>query len=209
MIILNLGSGTQTSPELEVINIDWSIALRVRRNYLLRAIAPIVMRGGRMMRFKKLPDNIKVWDLSRGIPFDSDTIDAVYHSHMLEHLDRDVAHQFMLECKRELKPGGRLVLQTPNADSPQGMSIHHGDVTHEVGFNPNVLSRLLSLTGFQRIVSRETGPIPIGHSVKFTICYLIWQGIRASLKLWNLAETGGAGSGVFTRVFLITAEKRV
>ena len=106
MIILNLGCGTQTSPAPEVINIDWSIALRIRRNRSLRAIAPIVMRGGRLMRFKKLPDNIKVWDLSRGIPFDSDTIDAVYHSHMLEHLDRDVARQFLLECKRVLKPGG-------------------------------------------------------------------------------------------------------
>ncbi len=128
---------------------------------------------------------------------------------IVEHFHKDEVLRFLDACQAALKPGGRLVLQTPNAESPWGTVHRYNDFTHEVGFNPNALSRLLSLTGFQRIVSRETGPIPIGHSVKSTIRYLIWQCIRASLKLWNLAETGGAGSGVFTRVFLITAEKRV
>ncbi len=126
---------------------------------------------------------------------------------IVEHFHKDEVLRFLDACQAALKPGGRLVLQTPNADSPWGTVYRYGDFTHEVGFNHNALSRLLSLTGFQRIVSRETGPIPIGHSVKSTIRYLIWQGIRASLKLWNLAETGGAKSGIFTRVFLITPEK--
>ncbi len=127
---------------------------------------------------------------------------------IVEHFHKDEVLRFLDACQAALKPGGRLVLQTPNAESPWGTVHRYNDFTHEVGFNPNALSRLLSLTGFQRITSRETGPIPIGHSVKSTIRYLIWQCIRASLKLWNLAETGSAGSGVFTRVFLVTSEKR-
>ncbi len=126
---------------------------------------------------------------------------------IVEHFHKDEVLRFLDACHVALKPGGRLILQTPNADSPWGTVHRYNDFTHEVGFNPNALSRLLSLTGFQRIVSRETGPIPIGHSVKSTIRYLIWQFIRANLKLWNLAETGGAGGGVFTRVFLIAGEK--
>ena len=124
------------------------------------------------------------------------------------HFYKDEVLRFLDACNNALKPGGRLVLQTPNADSPWGMSIRHGDFTHEVGFNPNALTRLLSLTGFQAIESRETGPIPLGHSIKSTIRFFIWQIIRAGLKLWNLAETGSAGSGIFTRVFLIAGKKQ-
>lgn len=106
MIILNLGCGTKTSPEPEIVNIDWSISLRIRHNRLLRAIAPLVIGGGRLMRFRQLPENIKIWNLSKGIPFESNSVDVVYHSHLLEHLDRSVADNFVLECKRVLKPGG-------------------------------------------------------------------------------------------------------
>ena len=99
MIVLNLGCGSKTSSESEVVNVDWSIALRIRRNPLMRIFAPVFLRGDRLTRFKSLPDNIKVWDLSRGIPFDSGAVDVVFHSHMLEHLDRNVARKFLLEAK--------------------------------------------------------------------------------------------------------------
>jgi hypothetical protein len=52
------------------------------------------------------------------------------------------------------------------------------------------------------------GPIAYGHSAASSARYVIWQTIRAGLKLWNLAETGDPGSGVFTRVFLISAVRR-
>ena len=47
-----------------------------------------------------------VHDLRKGIPFESESVDVVYHSHLLEHLDRDVAERFLIEAKRVLKPGG-------------------------------------------------------------------------------------------------------
>lgn len=127
---------------------------------------------------------------------------------IVEHFHKPEVVRFLDACHAALKPGGRLILQTPNVDSPWGLSIRYGDFTHEVGFNSNVLSRLLSLVGFERIESRETGPVPLGHSLKSTVRYMIWQTIRAGLKLWNLAETGDAGKGVFTRVFLISGIER-
>lgn len=45
-------------------------------------------------------------DLAKGIPFTADSVDVVYHSHMFEHLDRDVAETFLMEVKRVLKRGG-------------------------------------------------------------------------------------------------------
>ncbi len=114
MKILNLGCGTKTSPHSSVINIDWSILLRIRSNPMLRPLVPVLLNGERLRRFQTLPDNLMVHDLSRGIPFPDASVDIVYHSHVLEHLDRDTAHGFILECARVLRPGGLIRVVVPD-----------------------------------------------------------------------------------------------
>lgn len=114
--ILNLGCGAKTSNEPEVINIDWSIHLRVKKNKILAPLVPIFFNGERLERFRQLPDNIMVHNLAKGIPFASESVDVVYHSHMLEHLDRDVARDFLLEVKRVLKPGGIQRIVVPDME---------------------------------------------------------------------------------------------
>jgi len=126
---------------------------------------------------------------------------------IVEHFTKPEVLKFLDVCFLALKPGGRLILQTPNAESPWGSELRYGDFTHEVGFNTNALTRLLELCGFTDSGARELGPVPRGHSVTSSIRWLICQTIRAAKKVWNLAETGAAGSGVFTRVFLISATK--
>jgi cyclopropane fatty-acyl-phospholipid synthase-like methyltransferase len=126
---------------------------------------------------------------------------------IVEHFQKPEVLRFLDACHGALRSRGRLILQTPNADSPWGMMHRYNDFTHEVAFNPNALSRLMRLVGFGNIETREVGPIPFGYSVASTVRYLIWQSIRAAMKVWNVAETGSPGSGVFTRVFLITGVK--
>lgn len=53
-----------------------------------------------------MPENIVTHDLRKGIPFADDSVGAVYHSHVLEHIDRDQADGFMAEIRRVLRPGG-------------------------------------------------------------------------------------------------------
>lgn len=106
MKILNLGCGTKASSHPNVINIDWSITLWLKHSKILRPLLPLLIRERRMEKLRSLPDNIMVHDLSKGIPFGSGSVDVVYHSHVLEHLDRDVAAIFLTEVKRVLKPGG-------------------------------------------------------------------------------------------------------
>lgn len=106
MRILNLGCGTKTSASSSVVNIDWSIYLRLKSNSVWRNIAPLFIRGERLRRFKEIPRNVLVYDLAKGIPFESNSVDAVYHSHMLEHLDKGVVDGFLLEAKRVLRAGG-------------------------------------------------------------------------------------------------------
>jgi len=126
---------------------------------------------------------------------------------IIEHFARDEALRFLELAYASLKPGGRLVLQTPNADSPFGLQVRYGgDITHEWAYNVDGLARLLRRAGFVAIEAREQGPVPWGYSLVSTARFLVWRLIRAGLQLWNLAETG-ATLPVLTRVFLIKGDK--
>lgn len=126
---------------------------------------------------------------------------------LIEHLRRDEALRFLDLCFAALKPGGRLILQTLNADSPFGLQHRYGDMTHEWAFNTNQLVRLMKRTGFACIEPHEQGPVPWGYSVISTLRWLVWRGIRAGLQLWTLAETG-TRLPVLTRMFLISGTKQ-
>jgi len=136
-----------------------------------------------------------------------DSYDLITGLDIIEHFYKDEVLDFLDLCYGALKQGGRLIIQTPNAESPWGTTHRYNDFTHETCFNPNAILRLLRLCGFADDEAREQGPIPNGYSIKSSVRHFIWQGIRTGLKLWNIAETGGEGSGVFTRVFLVSGVK--
>ncbi len=124
---------------------------------------------------------------------------------IIEHFNKNEVLHFLDACHKALKHGGRLILQTPNAESPWVSSVRYGDFSHEVCFSPNGITRVLSLCGFNKIEPREQGPVV--HGLLSAGRFVCWLCIRTGLKLWNLAETGTIGSGIFTRVFIIKGEK--
>jgi SAM-dependent methyltransferase len=123
----------------------------------------------------------------------------------IEHLQKDEL-LFLLElvCKA-LYPGGCVIFQTPNAESPWVANVRYGDFTHEFAVTPQGLNSILSFTGMIDYKARECGPYP--HGVISFSRYLLWQVLSSSVALWNLVETGSKGSGVYTRVFVATAHK--
>lgn len=125
MKILNLGCGTKASVDPAVVNIDWSFYLRVKRRKLLAKAAPLIFRGKRLQKFNSLPDNIVVHNLAKGIPAESESVDAVYHSHLLEHLDRKTARAFLMEVYRVLKPGGVHRMAVPDLEEACQRYIEH------------------------------------------------------------------------------------
>lgn len=136
----------------------------------------------------------------------SGCFDLVTGIDIVEHFTKDEALDFLDACYGALRPGGRLVLQTPNADSPFVGAVRYGDFTHETCFTPTLLRQLLELAGFAEVECREAGPIARG--AKSLVRAALWRLIRAGLRLWNLAETGSGGSGVLTRVFLASGVRR-
>lgn len=133
------------------------------------------------------------------------TYDLIIGLDIVEHFQKDEVLRFLDACYKALKPHGRIILQLPNGESIFGAAVFSGDFTHEVHFAPVGLQRLLNLCHFCNIEIRETGPVIRG--LVSTIRLVAWQVVRLLIKAWNLIETGDCGTGVFTRVFLISANR--
>lgn len=101
--IVNLGCGNKTHPDC--VNYDWSIYARIRRNPVGRRIAPVIFNGIRLEQYRQL-DDVTVHDLRKGIPLDDSSAEVIYHSHVLEHVDRDAVPEFLAEIRRVIRPGG-------------------------------------------------------------------------------------------------------
>lgn len=126
---------------------------------------------------------------------------------IIEHLDKATVVRFFDACFFALKPRGRLILETVNADTPMALPILYGDFTHESCFAPQTIVSLMTMTGFSQIEVRETGPIPRGYSLNSSLRYLAWRALRLGRMAANVVETGGKGSGVLTRVMVASGLK--
>lgn len=104
LTVLNLGCGYATSDRC--VNIDWSLPVRLRGSRVGRRLAPLILTGERRKAYDAMQGAVMRHDLRKGIPFPDASIDAVYHSHVLEHLDRDIVPGFLAEIRRVLRPGG-------------------------------------------------------------------------------------------------------
>lgn len=104
LVIFNIGCGTRTSAYCT--NIDWSPALRLRASRVGSRLAPFILSRDRLAAYRTMAGKVVVHDIRGGLPAEDASVDAVYHSHVLEHLDRDVAPRFLAEVRRVLKPGG-------------------------------------------------------------------------------------------------------
>ena len=61
-------------------------------------------------------EGVESWKASEGIPAPSQSVDVVYHSHLLEHLQQEEGEDLIQECLRVLKPGGILRIVVPDLE---------------------------------------------------------------------------------------------
>lgn len=114
-LLLHLGSGPHAEPGW--INVDKSWMARVsRRPLAVRALRRLGVLDERQAR-TQWPRDIVRRDLTGSLPWSTDSTRAIYSSHMVEHLERTEARQFLEECARVLKPGGVLRLALPNLET--------------------------------------------------------------------------------------------
>lgn len=124
---------------------------------------------------------------------------------VIEHFTKDEVLEFLDAVRGGLRSGGRLLLRTPNADSPYHSWIRYGDFTHEVTFTPRSIRQVLRATGFTGI---EVYPLePYAHGLPSAARRLLWLGLKQLIRLYLLVEQGTAGSGVFTANLCAVARK--
>ncbi len=59
---------------------------------------------------------VRAHDVRRGLPFQANSCQAVYHSHLLEHLSPPEAAPLLSECFRVLRPGGAIRVVVPDLE---------------------------------------------------------------------------------------------
>jgi SAM-dependent methyltransferase len=206
--LINLGCGTHMHPAWN--NLDFSVYVRLRRHLWLVSFLRRVglISAARFAQFSKVEPDIISWDLRRGIPFGDKTFDVVYHSHILEHIDREDAMAFLVECYRVLRPGGVIRVVVPDLEKwanayAQSLSIRSAD--NSVEKHEEIVATLLvqfvqrepTTRKMQKPVVRWLERVLLGNSIKVGWQHR-WMYDRLTLKA--LLEKAG-----FEECKLVTA----
>jgi SAM-dependent methyltransferase len=107
----------------------------------------------------------------------------------LEHLNKNLAVQFLEACFRSLEPNGTLILQMPCSDGPFGSHDRYNDITHEWGASSNALRCLLEMTGFVSVNFVQPTPTRTIVGVSRWILCRISRGIVSILLHCMMLQT--------------------
>ena len=158
MTLIQIGCGQ--SPIAGWLNYDNSPSIR-----LAKLPQPLIKFGGKL----KLLDShsiayvsfcrangIRHCDATRHIPWPDGSVEAIYSSHMIEHLDRKDADMFLREARRVLRPGGVIRLSTPGLKNLVAAYGSQGDGDHFIESLFTCVDRPRSLLA--RLRDAFTGP---------------------------------------------------
>ncbi len=98
------------------MNIDKSFGPMIERTGLRRALTRVGLLG-EIQSGWEWPTNITRMDVTKDWPWPDGSAEAIYSSHMLEHLTKREAEGFLRKCFRVLRPGGILRLAVPDLES--------------------------------------------------------------------------------------------
>ena len=96
------------------------------------------------------------------------TLDAIFSAHMVEHMPYPVVLETIQLAHRALRPGGRLLLVTPN---PQALITHlelyHMHFGHIALYHPTLLAFFMDYSGFCTTATGEN-PHTLPHHISAT-----------------------------------------
>ncbi len=115
MTLIQIGCGQ--SPITGWLNYDNSPSIRLAKLppaliQLAGKLKLLDSQSSAYVRFCRA-NGINHCDATRHIPWPDASVEAIYSSHMIEHLDRRDANLFLREARRVLRPGGVIRLSTP------------------------------------------------------------------------------------------------
>lgn len=127
--------------------------------------------------------NVSQGDALAYLKAPSGALDAIVANDFIEHLTKSEILDFLADARAALKPGGRLIMKTPNAGCVFGARERYVDFTHEVIFTAESARQVLLAAGFQpvRVLPVEGAP---PHGLKSRGRRLLWITLlRPALQL--------------------------
>jgi predicted TPR repeat methyltransferase len=123
----------------------------------------------------------------------------------LEHLAKDeVLDTFDLVMKA-LVAGGVFIARVPNAASPFGGRMRHGDFTHESSYTARSVRQVGRAVGFASVDVLPCEPAP--HGVVSSVRLAVWKSVSGFYKLALAAETGVVRGHIVTQNLTFVAQK--
>ena len=115
---INIGCGSQ--PINGWINYDYNKFIFVARISILRYFlrhSNFLPEGYKLFMDQVREKNIRFANAGKHIPEKDNSVDILYSSHMLEHLDKAETDIFLREAKRVIVPGGIIRIVVPDFDN--------------------------------------------------------------------------------------------
>lgn len=125
---VNVGCGQ--SPTKGWKNFDNSLSLKLSKipllPFFLRKIGFLDKAQYEFIKFAR-KNSIEYGDAVKGLPLSSGSVDVLYTSHMIEHLDRNEVLVFLKEAKRVICAGGVIRVAVPDINKQIQEYIELGD----------------------------------------------------------------------------------
>src|SRR5216683_3666514 len=109
-----------------------------------------------------------VHDLTKGLPFEANTVSVIYGAHVLEHLYLADAQRLLAECKRVLRPGGVIRLVVPDLHS-----MVEAYLRNKNGGSPSPTERIAAADKLNEMLGFRSPAPPAGNPL-FQFYYL-WK----------------------------------
>jgi len=162
---INLGCGPDAP--LGWLNVDgsWNAWLSNHRYFrsVLKSLGLINQNQGAKWKVQPV-----VHDLTKRLPFEDNSVSAVYASHLFEHLYLADAQKLLSECRRVLLPGGVIRLVVPDL-----FSMAKNYLSNKNGNSQPLAERITAADGFNEKLGFRSPARPDGNLVvKF---YYVWK----------------------------------
>lgn len=130
--------------------------------------------------------------------------DLLFARDVIEHFDRQMVFDFLTAAHRALRPGGRLILQVPNAQSPYFGRVRYGDFTHELAFTGGSMRQVLNAAGYSSVSIHPWRPV--AFDMKSRLRSIAWRLLEPALKLPIVVESA-TREAIVTMNLIAVAEK--
>ena len=149
-------------------------------------------------------NNLVSGDIVKYLADSKQQYDVILAKDVIEHFTRDEVFEILELVHKNLKEGGRFIMQVPNGQGIYYTSIFYGDYTHEMAYTASSINQVALNNGFKRTHCYPTGPVP--KNLAGIIRSVLWKLKVTKVKFWKMIETGSP-SGIFTQNIIAVMEK--